>query len=84
MAMSMSPVGGGHDLGPGATLAIDALVSLDIPKELVRIPVAGVMYVEHMGAPEPALRWPPETGEDEVTRWLARQHSELSLVVVST
>lgn len=82
--MSTSPTGVTHDLGPAATVAIDALVGLGIPKELVRIPVAGVMYLEHMGAPEPTLWWPPEAGEDQVNRWLARQHSELSLVVVST
>ena len=82
--MSTTPGGGRHDLGPAAALAMNALVGLNIPKELVRIPIAGVMYLEHMRAPEPTLWWPGEEEGDEVSRWLARQHSELSLVVVST
>jgi len=41
------------------------------------------MYLEEMGAPEAALWWPAENPDDKVANWLARQHTEFSLVVTS-
>jgi hypothetical protein len=64
--------------------ANSALVALEVPRELVRIPITGALYLDSTSAPEPTVWWPSDLGTDEVGNWLARQHSELSLVVTST
>jgi hypothetical protein len=63
---------------------MNALVALEVPSALVRIPIAGALYLENMDAPEPALWWPSDLGSNDVDNWLARQHAELSLVLTST
>jgi len=66
-----------------ATLAQTALVALGVPKEVQHLPIAGAMYLEGMGAPDPTALWPTQDTGDECNDWLARQHSELSLAVTS-
>jgi hypothetical protein len=43
--------------------------------------MAGAMYLESMGGPDPDLWWPAHSGGNQVSDWLARQHCELSLSV---
>lgn len=66
------------------TAVINAIAALKVPEELAHIPIAGATYLASMGVPDPAIWWPSDLGSDEVTNSLARQHSELSLVVTST
>jgi hypothetical protein len=63
--------------------AVRALASLELPPELVRIPLAGAMYLEAMRAPHADLWWPSGSNDDEVANWLARQHTEFSLLVTA-
>lgn len=65
-------------------VVMKALVALDVPPALTRIPIAGAWYLDYMAAPEADLWWPTDLTPNEVDNWLARQHSELSLVITST
>ena len=66
------------------TAATSALLGLEVPKELRHVPIAAAMYLEHMGTPGTEFWWPADSSPDEVTNWLARRHSEFSLVATST
>src|SRR5438552_380774 len=64
-----------------ADIAQAASFRLDVPQQLLHIPIAGAMYLETMGAPSPEVWWPVDTTGDEVAAWLTRQHCELSVSV---